>query len=77
MTGDITEISTMSDQFGQMFWKDEGALNHNLRTAVIDASGRVQKILQGNNWTPDDMAAEMVKAASAKTSTANSTADKH
>jgi len=66
LTGDISEISTISDQFGQMFWKDEGALNHNLRTVVLDASGRVQKIFQGNNWTTDEMVAEMVKA-SAKT----------
>jgi protein SCO1/2 len=67
LTGDITEISTISDQFGQMFWKDEGALNHNLRTAVIDTSGRVQKIFQGNNWTTEEMAAEMAKGAGVAT----------
>ena len=61
----------MSDQFGQMFWKDQGALNHNLRTAVIDASGRVQKIFQGNNGTTDEMVEEMVKAAAAKGSVKN------
>jgi protein SCO1/2 len=61
LTGDISEISTISEQFGQMFWKDEGALNHNLRTAVIDASGKVQKVFQGNNWTTEEMVAEMVK----------------
>jgi protein SCO1/2 len=76
LTGDISEISTMSDQFGQMFWKDEGALNHNLRTVVIDASGRVQKIFQGNNWTPDEMVAEMVKAADVKGRAGNSTTDR-
>jgi protein SCO1/2 len=65
LTGDITEISTISDQFGQMFWKDEGALNHNLRTAVVDASGKVQKVFQGNNWTTEEMVAEMVKASKA------------
>lgn len=59
------EISTISEQFGQMFWKDEGALNHNLRTAVIDASGKVQKVFQGNNWTTEEMVSEMVKAAKA------------
>jgi protein SCO1/2 len=63
LTGDMTEISTISEQFGQLFWKDEGALNHNLRTAVIDASGRVQKVFQGNNWTTEEMVAEMVKAS--------------
>jgi protein SCO1/2 len=65
LTGDISEISTISEQFGQMFWKDEGALNHNLRTAVIDASGKVQKVFQGNNWTTEEMVAEMVKGAGA------------
>jgi protein SCO1/2 len=63
LTGDISEIATISEQFGQMFWKDEGALNHNLRTAVIDASGRVQKVFQGNNWTTEEMLEEMVKAS--------------
>jgi len=38
-------------------------LNHNLRTAVIDASGKVQKVFQGNNWTTEEMAAEMAKGA--------------
>ncbi len=66
LTGEITEISTISEQFGQMFWKDEGALNHNLRTAVIDTSGRVQKVFQGNNWTTEEMVAEMVKGAKAR-----------
>jgi len=61
LTGEITEISTISEQFVQMFWKDEGALNHNLRTAVIDASGKVQKVFQGNNWTTEEMVAEMIQ----------------
>jgi protein SCO1/2 len=65
LTGDISEISTISEQFGQMFWKDEGALNHNLRTAVIDASGKVQKVFQGNNWTTEEMVAETVQASKA------------
>src|ERR1043166_1975487 len=71
LTGDSAEISTMSDQLGQMVWKEEGALNHNVRTAVIDATGRVQKIFQGNNWTTDEMVEEMVKAAAAKGSVKN------
>jgi hypothetical protein len=34
-----------------------------LRTVVLDASGRVQKIFQGNTWTTDEMVAEIVKAS--------------
>jgi hypothetical protein len=33
----------------------------------------VQKIIQGNNWTTDEMVAEIVKAAGARTNAANST----
>ena len=62
LTGDLVEISAISDQFGQKFWREEGAINHNLRTVIIDASGRVQTILQGNSWTADDLVAELKKA---------------
>jgi hypothetical protein len=37
-----------------------------VRTVVIDASGRVQKILIGNQWTPGELVVEMMKAATAK-----------
>jgi cytochrome oxidase Cu insertion factor (SCO1/SenC/PrrC family) len=41
-------------------------ISHNLRTAVIDARGRVQKILPANNWTSDELVAELVKASALK-----------
>ena len=41
----------------------QGFSNHNLRTAVVDARGRVQTVLTGNSWTADLLAAEMSKAA--------------
>jgi protein SCO1/2 len=65
ITGEIIDITAIAEQFGQMFWRDQGAINHNLRTAVVDAAGRVQKIFQGNNWSPDELVDEMVKAAAA------------
>jgi protein SCO1/2 len=66
-TGALIDITAIAEQFGEAFWHDEtGSISHNLRTAVIDASGRVQKILVGNEWTSDELVAEMVKAASAK-----------
>jgi len=66
LTGDIKDITAISTQFGQLFWQDEGALNHNLRTAVIDATGKVQKLFQGNSWTPEELVGELQKAAGAK-----------
>ena len=32
---------------------DSAALTHNLRTAVIDGSGRLVTIFDGNDWTPE------------------------
>jgi protein SCO1 len=66
LTGDLIDITAISEQFGQMFWREEGALSHNLRTAVVDASGRVQRILEGNKWTGDELVAELLKATAKK-----------
>jgi protein SCO1/2 len=64
-TGTLVDITAIADQFGLAFWHDEsGGLSHNLRTAVMDASGRVQKVFEGNQWTSDELVAELVKAAS-------------
>jgi len=63
-TGALIDITAIGDQFGLVFWKEQGSIiSHNLRTVVIDASGRVQKIFSGNTWQPEDLVAEMVKAS--------------
>jgi protein SCO1/2 len=63
-TGELIDITAIAEQFGMTFWHDEtGSISHNLRTVVIDASGRVQKIFSGNEWTSAELVAEMVQAA--------------
>jgi len=65
-TGDIIDITAIGEQFGLIFTRDEnGLLSHNLRAAVVDPSGRVQKILEGNKWTSDELVAEILKANTA------------
>ena len=66
-TGEVMDITALGQQFGLTFWRDEGgSLSHNLRVAVIDASGRVQKTFTGNQWTPDELVAELIKATAAR-----------
>jgi protein SCO1 len=66
-TGDLTNIAAIGQQFGLTFWHDEtGSITHNLRTVVVDASGRAQKIFANNTWTSDELVVEMLKAAKAK-----------
>jgi protein SCO1/2 len=67
VTGDLTEISAIADQVGAYFGHDEsGGITHNLRTVVVDAQGRVQRVFTDNRWTSDELVAEIVKAAQAK-----------
>jgi protein SCO1/2 len=67
LTGTLIDITALSEQVGLQFWKDpQGGLNHNLRTVVVDARGRVQRIFTENKWTPEELTAELVRAAAAK-----------
>jgi protein SCO1/2 len=66
-TGELIDITALGEQLGLAFWHDEsGSISHNLRTAVIDSSGHIQKIFIGNEWTADDLVAEIIKAAAKK-----------
>ncbi len=64
--GDPLEVTAIADQFGENFWREAGSISHNLRTVVIDATGKVQKITPENKWTSDELVAEIIKAAAAK-----------
>jgi protein SCO1/2 len=67
-TGALIDIDAITEQFGLMFPR-EGAgfiFNHNLRTVVVDAQGKVQKVFIGNQWKADELVEEMVKAATAR-----------
>ncbi|MDB6122198.1 MAG: Electron transport protein SCO1/SenC [Pedosphaera sp.] len=66
VTGDLVEITAIADQFGETFGNEGGTIVHNLRTVVVDAQGRVQKIIPENKWTSDELVAEIIKAAQAK-----------
>lgn len=63
LTGSLRDITRLGDSVGLTFWKADGTINHNLRTVVVDASGRVQAIIPENKWTPEELAAELRKAA--------------
>lgn len=62
-TGAQIEIDALTEQFGLGFAREGTIFNHNLRTVVIDAAGRVQSVLIGNEWKPEELIAELVKAA--------------
>lgn len=68
LTGDLVDITALGEQFGMTFWHENGSQlpTHNLRTVVVDATGKIQSIVAGNKWTTDELVKGVVKAASAK-----------
>ena len=67
VTGKPSDIAAIAGQFGETFWKDEtGLINHNLRTIVLDAAGRVKNIYTGNAWKPEELAQDLIVAKEAR-----------
>ncbi len=66
-TGKLIDIDALTERFGMTFVREPGTVpfNHNLRTVVIDAAGKVQKIFIGNEWKADALVGELEKAAKA------------
>ena len=65
-TGTEANIRQLGGAFGLAYWRLGGTFNHNVRTVVVDAAGRVQKIFPNNEWQPAELVEEMKKAMAAK-----------
>jgi protein SCO1 len=64
VTGEVAAVDELGRHFG-LSVEREGAsagLTHNLRTAVVDPSGRLVRIWRGSDWAPEEVAAELRKA---------------
>ena len=63
LTGDRDEVLALAKRFGILTEPGESAavVVHNLRTAVIDAEGRVATVHSGNMWTPAELVADLKK----------------
>jgi protein SCO1 len=69
LTGAREDIDRFAAPFGVSIIRNDPATReivHNLRTAIIDPSGRLVTILRGNEWTPKELMAELRKAAGAR-----------
>jgi protein SCO1 len=68
VTSDLWTIDGITEQVGLTFFRETPTAlpQHNLRTIVIDARGRMQKVFVGNEWTTDEFVEEIVKAAGVK-----------
>lgn len=63
VTGAMIDIDAITEQIGLVFTFQQNTFNHNLRTVVVDAAGKIQDIFVGNEWKPEELANAIVKAA--------------
>jgi protein SCO1/2 len=62
LTGDRDVIDQFAMRFGVSVTRDMNDqlnITHNLRTAIIDASGAFVKAYTGNEWTPEEVLADL------------------
>ena len=66
-TADKAVVDRMAAEFGiNVIREKDGTITHNLRTAVIDRSGRVAAILDNNAWTAGELADALKKTLPAR-----------
>jgi len=64
LTGDRDEVDQFASRFGVSVTRsltDQRDITHNLRTAIVDADGRLVKAYTGNDWSPDQVLADLRK----------------
>jgi protein SCO1/2 len=62
LTGDRDDIDRFAARFGVSVARapnDQREITHNLRTAIVDADGKLVKVYIGNEWTPDQALADV------------------
>lgn len=67
--GNDKQVRAIADFFGLRYeidQNDKTQINHSLRTAVIAPDGKVTKIFAGNEWTANDLLAELKIASQTK-----------
>ena len=61
-TGDRDDVDKFASRFGVTIARDMSDpknITHNLRTVIIDPEGKVKKTYTGNEWTPDQILADL------------------
>ena len=68
LTGAQKDVDAFDAKFGIYVVRnpnDQRDITHNLRTAIIGPDGVVKKIYTGNEWTPEDVLADLKPVANA------------
>jgi protein SCO1/2 len=55
-------IMKLADGLGLTLATDEGLITHNLRTVLLDKNGQLAKVMNGNEWKPEEVVDLMKKS---------------
>jgi protein SCO1/2 len=64
-TGKDEAIRALGGALELDYVEENRSFTHNLRTAVLDREGKLRRLLRGNEWTPEELVAELKAAAGA------------
>jgi protein SCO1/2 len=62
LTGDRDQIDKFASRFGMAIARlpaDPSNITHNLRTAIVDAEGKLVKVYTGPDWKPEQVVADL------------------
>lgn len=62
-TSNYEDIQKLGGAVGLEYKRVGDRIDHNLRTVIVDASGRIRRVFRGDEWTPQELVAEL-RAAS-------------
>ena len=65
LTGPPDKIAELARASGVTYESDDGIINHNFRTLIVDATGHLQMVFPTGGNLSDQIAAEIIKAAAA------------
>jgi protein SCO1 len=65
LTGPADKIGELARQAGLTYQADAGTFNHDFRTLIIDATGRLQMVFPTSGDLSDQIVVEIIKAAAA------------
>jgi protein SCO1/2 len=62
-TSNYEDLQRVGDAVGLEYKRVGDRIDHNLRTVIVDAQGRIRRVFRGDEWTPQELVAEL-RAAS-------------
>lgn len=56
-------LASLAPKVDLSFWREGGSISHNMRTVVLDPTGKIARQFDGNQWTPEQLADAIREAA--------------